>query len=40
MMLRIIFTGRKSGPPLGELFHLIPKDTIIKRITGFISLIS
>ncbi len=40
MMLRIIFTGRKSGPPLGELFHLIPKYTIIKRITGFISLIS
>jgi glutamyl/glutaminyl-tRNA synthetase len=39
MILRIIFTGRKSGPPLGEIFHLIPKDTIMKRITWFISLI-
>jgi len=40
MMLRIIFTGRKNGPPLGEIFHLIPKDIIIKRIAGFINLIS
>ncbi|MCX5805396.1 MAG: glutamate--tRNA ligase [Proteobacteria bacterium] len=39
MALRIIFTGRKSGPPLGEIFHLIPKETIIKRINSSISLI-
>ncbi len=32
MLLRIICTGRKNGPPLGEIFHLIPKDTIMKRV--------
>jgi glutamyl-tRNA synthetase len=40
MMLRIIFTGRKSGPPLGDIFRLISKDIIMKRITRFISSIS
>lgn len=39
MTLRIIFTGRKSGPPLGEIFHLIPKDNIMRRINGFIRII-
>ena len=32
MVLRILFTGRKSGPPLKDIFHLIPKDIIIERI--------
>jgi glutamyl/glutaminyl-tRNA synthetase len=32
LLLRILFTGRKSGPPLGEIFHLIPKDIIMQRI--------
>jgi len=32
MMLRILCTGRKSGPPLKEVFQLIPKDIIIKRM--------
>jgi nondiscriminating glutamyl-tRNA synthetase len=32
LLLRILSTGRKSGPPLGEIFHLIPKDIIMKRI--------
>jgi nondiscriminating glutamyl-tRNA synthetase len=40
MTLRIIFTGRKSGPPLGEMFHLIREDIIMKRINESISLIS
>jgi glutamyl-tRNA synthetase len=40
MVLRIIVTGRKSGPPLGEIFPLIPKDIIIKRINRFLSPIS
>jgi glutamyl-tRNA synthetase len=40
MMLRIIFTGRKSGPPLGEIFRLIPKDIITKRMNRSINPIS
>ncbi|HQM81583.1 MAG TPA: glutamate--tRNA ligase [Syntrophorhabdaceae bacterium] len=32
MILRILSTGRKSGPPLKDIFHLIPKDIIIERI--------
>lgn len=37
MVLRIISTGRKSGPPLGEIFHLIPKDIIITRIDSYLA---
>jgi nondiscriminating glutamyl-tRNA synthetase len=32
LLLRIFITGRKNGPPLGEIFPLIPKDIIMKRI--------
>ncbi len=32
MVLRILFTGRKSGPPLKDIFPLIPKGIIIERI--------
>ncbi len=32
MVLRILFTGRTSGPPLKEVFPLIPRDHILKRI--------
>jgi glutamyl/glutaminyl-tRNA synthetase len=32
LLLRIFTTGRKNGPPLGEIFPLIPKDIIMKRI--------
>ena len=32
MVLRILCTGRKSGPPLKEIFQFIPKDIIMKRI--------
>ena len=32
LALRILLTGRKSGPPLGEIFPLIPKDIIMKRL--------
>jgi hypothetical protein len=32
MLLRIVVTGRKSGPPLADVFPLIPKDSIRKRI--------
>ncbi|HUJ69660.1 MAG TPA: glutamate--tRNA ligase [Syntrophorhabdales bacterium] len=31
MALRVIITGRKSGPPLKELYRLMPKDTILER---------
>lgn len=31
-ILRIEDTGRTSGPPLKERYHLIPKDIILKRI--------
>jgi glutamyl/glutaminyl-tRNA synthetase len=37
MVLRILFTGRKSGPPLKEIFQLIPKDIIMKRIDGYLT---
>jgi nondiscriminating glutamyl-tRNA synthetase len=32
LLLRVLSTGRKSGPPLGEMFPLIPKDIIMTRI--------
>jgi glutamyl-tRNA synthetase len=31
MFLRIVMSGRKSGPPLKELYRLVPKDIIMKR---------
>lgn len=37
MVLRIFFTGRKSGPPLKDIFHLIPKDIIIERIDRYLT---
>ena len=33
MVLRIILTGRKHGPPLKEVFPLVKKDRVAKRIT-------
>jgi glutamyl/glutaminyl-tRNA synthetase len=32
MFLRVALSGRKSGPPLKELYRLIPKGIILKRI--------
>lgn len=32
MALRILFTGRKSGPSLHQLYQMIPKDHIMMRI--------
>ncbi|MCX7966311.1 MAG: glutamate--tRNA ligase [Syntrophorhabdaceae bacterium] len=32
LTLRIILTGKKSGPPIKEIFPLISKESIIKRI--------
>jgi nondiscriminating glutamyl-tRNA synthetase len=32
MFLRVVFTGRKNGPPLSELFSMIPKNIILARI--------
>jgi glutamyl/glutaminyl-tRNA synthetase len=32
MLLRIAITGRKSGPPLKEVYRLIPKHIILSRI--------
>jgi nondiscriminating glutamyl-tRNA synthetase len=32
MLLRALITGRKSGPPLSELYRMIPKEIILKRI--------
>ncbi len=32
MLLRVAITGRTSGPPLKELYRLISKDIILKRI--------
>ncbi len=32
MLLRIAITGRRSGPPLKELFRLIPRGSILERI--------
>lgn len=31
MFLRIVMSGRRSGPPLKELYRLVPKDIILKR---------
>jgi len=31
MALRVIISGRKSGPPLKELYRLMPKDIILER---------
>jgi len=31
MFLRIVMSGRKSGPPLKDLYRLVPKDIIMKR---------
>ncbi len=36
MILRILLTGRKSGPPLKEVLQLIPNDIIIKRIDRYL----
>ena len=32
MLLRIAITGRRSGPPLRDLFRLVPRESILKRI--------
>jgi glutamyl-tRNA synthetase len=32
MLLRVAITGRMSGPPLKELYRLISKDIILKRL--------
>jgi glutamyl-tRNA synthetase len=32
MLFRAAATGKKSGPPLAELYRMIPKDIILKRI--------
>lgn len=32
MALRVIITGKKSGPPLKELYRMIPKNSIMMRI--------
>jgi glutamyl-tRNA synthetase len=36
MILRIFLTGRRSGPPLKEIIHLIPNDIITKRIDSYL----
>ncbi|MCX8022314.1 MAG: glutamate--tRNA ligase [Syntrophorhabdaceae bacterium] len=36
LVLRVLTTGRLKGPPLHEVFNLIPKDIIIKRIRTFL----
>ena len=33
MLLRIAISGRKSGPPLKELYRLIPRGSILERIS-------
>ncbi len=33
MLLRIAVTGRKSGPPLREVFRLTPKEIILERVS-------
>jgi nondiscriminating glutamyl-tRNA synthetase len=33
MLLRIAITGRKSGPPLKEVFRLTPEQVILKRVS-------
>jgi glutamyl-tRNA synthetase len=37
MVLRIFLTGRKSGPPLKELFQMIPKEIILERINKYLT---
>jgi nondiscriminating glutamyl-tRNA synthetase len=32
MALRVMATGRVTGPPLKDVFHLIPKDHMIQRV--------
>jgi glutamyl-tRNA synthetase len=32
MILRILITGRMDGPPLKDMFHLIPRGHILERI--------
>lgn len=32
ILLRVIFTGKKNGPPLKDIFPLILKDSIIERL--------
>lgn len=32
MTLRVILTGKKSGPPIKDIFPLIARDSIIKRL--------
>jgi glutamyl/glutaminyl-tRNA synthetase len=36
MILRILLTGRKSGPPLKEVLKLIPNDIIKTRIDRYL----
>jgi glutamyl-tRNA synthetase len=36
MILRILLTGRKSGPPLKEILRLIPNDIIIQRTDRYL----
>jgi nondiscriminating glutamyl-tRNA synthetase len=36
MILRILLTGRKSGPPLKEVLQLIPNDVIKTRIDRYL----
>ena len=33
MLLRIAITGRKSGPPLKEVFRLMPEQIILERVS-------
>ena len=33
MLLRIAITGRKSGPPLKEVFRLLPRQIILERVS-------
>ena len=32
IFIRIVISGKKSGPPLKDLYRLMPKRTILKRI--------
>jgi glutamyl-tRNA synthetase len=32
MFIRIVISGKKSGPPLKDLYRMMPKQTILKRI--------
>lgn len=37
MVLRILITGRRTGPPLKELFQFIPKEIIMKRLNAYLT---